>query len=73
MSKTFIVDTNVFIYDPQCLDNLFEEGENRVVVPSAVLEELDGLKNAVGELGYSAREALRQIEEKQADSSLWLN
>ena len=46
MKKIFVLDTNVLIQSPDALD-CFED--NRLVLPLAVLEELDKLKKAEGE------------------------
>lgn len=59
MPKTYVLDTNVLIQAPYAL-NSFED--NRVVLPLAVLEELDGLKNSDGECGSNARQAIRTLE-----------
>jgi PhoH-like ATPase len=59
--KAFILDTNVLIYDPECLRR-FEE--NDVVIPMLVIEELDNLKRSGDEeVRYAAREAGRQLDE----------
>lgn len=39
--KIFVIDTSVLIEDP---DVLFKLGGNEIVIPTAVLKELDGLK-----------------------------
>ena len=54
MQKIYVLDTNVLIQSPAALQS-FED--NHVVLPLAVLEELDGLKNADGETGANARQA----------------
>ena len=59
MRKTYVLDTNVLIQAPYAL-TCFED--NAVVLPLAVLEELDGLKKAEGERGASARAAIRALE-----------
>ena len=59
MQKTYVLDTNVLIQAPYAL-NSFED--NHLVLPLAVLEELDGLKNAEGERGANARQAIRYLE-----------
>ena len=41
MQKTYVLDTNVLIQAPYALQS-FED--NHIVLPLAVLEELDGLK-----------------------------
>lgn len=59
MKKTFVLDTNVLIHDPEAI---FSFEENEVVIPITVIEELDGLKKGTGITPYSAREALRIID-----------
>lgn len=65
--KNFILDTNVFIYDPDAIEK-FEE--NNVYVPIVVLEELDSLKVRPGEVGYMARRSIRSIEKARAGGNL---
>ena len=67
MQKTYVLDTNVLIQSPEALD-AFED--NHIVLPLAVLEELDGLKNAEGEKGRSARQVIRFLEELRSQGSL---
>ena len=47
MIKTYVIDTNVLIQAPYALE-CFED--NNLVLPLVVLEELDGLKKAEGEI-----------------------
>ncbi|MCD7907012.1 MAG: PIN domain-containing protein, partial [Clostridium sp.] len=54
MIKTYVIDTNILIQEPHAI-HCFED--NRVVLPVAVLEELDNLKKAEGEKGANARKA----------------
>ncbi|MBN1413026.1 MAG: PhoH family protein [Spirochaetales bacterium] len=58
--KIFVIDTNVFIHKP---DAILSFRDNEVVVPLAVLEELDNLKSAEGERGRNARAAIRFLDE----------
>ena len=58
MRKTYVLDTNVLIQAPYAL-GCFED--NDLVLPLAVLEELDGLKKAEGERGANARAAIRAL------------
>lgn len=59
-SKIFVLDTNILI---QTLGRaIFGFADNCVVVTHTTIEELDGLKNAAGETGYNARQAIRVIE-----------
>ena len=41
MKKTFVIDTNVLIHDPE---SIFRFEDNDVVIPITVIEELDDLK-----------------------------
>ncbi len=51
-AKNFILDTNVLLHDPHCL-NRFEN--NDVFIPVEVLSELDRFKNEQTERGANAR------------------
>ncbi|MBN4067226.1 PhoH family protein [Simkania negevensis] len=59
MRKTFVLDTNVLIYDPGAICKFFG---NDVKIPLIVIEELDGMKKARDERGYKAREAIRILD-----------
>jgi len=59
MKKTFVLDTNVLIHDPECV---YKFEDNDIVIPISVIEELDSLKKGNSEINYSARQALRIIE-----------
>ena len=67
MQKTYILDTNVLIQTPYALQS-FED--NHLVLPLAVLEELDGLKNAEGERGANARQVIRYLESLRTAGNL---
>ena len=67
MQKTYVLDTNVLIQAPYALSS-FED--NHIVLPLAVLEELDGLKNSEGERGANARQAIRSLEGLRQQGSL---
>ena len=67
MGKIYVMDTNVLIqspYAPECFQ------ENEVVLPLAVLEELDRLKKEEGENGANARKAIRFLEQLRVRGSL---
>lgn len=57
--KTFVLDTNVLLHDPNALTKF--KG-NDVALPLVVLEELDKLKHFNDELGKNARYAIRFID-----------
>ena len=58
--KLFVLDTNVLVHDPEAL---YKFPHNQVIIPLTVLEELDGLKKASGEVGKNARAAIRHLVE----------
>src|SRR3990167_5651129 len=64
--KTFVIDTNVFIHDPTAIRNF---QENDVVIPLAVLEELDSLKRYTDESGKNSREVIRYIDSLKAEKT----
>lgn len=57
--KTYVLDTSVVLSDPSCWRSF---AEHDVVMPLAVIIELEGKRNHA-ELGWTARQALRAIEE----------
>jgi len=59
MAKTYVLDTNVLLHDPEAL---LQFEDNDVVIPLAVIVELDGLKRGHGEIQVSARRTLRLID-----------
>ena len=67
MKKTYVLDTNVLIQAPYALE-CFED--NRIVLPLAVLEELDSLKSAEGEAGRNARQTIRYLESLRLQGNL---
>lgn len=57
--KTFVLDTNVLIHDPEAI---FKFPRHEVVVPVTVLEELDNQKRNPGEVGKNSRAAIRMMD-----------
>ncbi len=56
---TFILDTNVILHDSSCI---YQFGENNVVIPVTVLEELDQFKKGSEILNFHAREFVRTLD-----------
>jgi PhoH-like ATPase len=61
-----VLDTSALVADPEGVLDAY--GEHDVVVPLAVLEELDGLKKRLDPVGRAAREVLRTIERLRLES-----
>lgn len=68
--KTFVLDTNVLLHDPQ---SIFKFEENNLAIPVEVLEELDAIKNEQStERGRNARRVHRILQELLPDSRAML-
>lgn len=57
--KNFVLDTNVILHDSACIHQF---GNNNVIIPITVLEELDKFKKGNESLNYHAREFVRTID-----------
>src|ERR1700741_4584998 len=57
--KTFVVDTNVLLHNPNAL---FLFADNEVVIPFDVIEELDKFKAGTDDLGRNARTVIRHLD-----------
>ncbi len=67
MRKAFILDTNVLLFDPQAI---FKFGNNDIIIPIVVIEEIDRFKREMSENGRHARLFSRLIDEMRADGEL---
>ena len=67
--QRIVLDTSVLIADPTAIHAF---AGCAVVIPLTVVEELDGLKTRMDDVGRAARTALRNIEElrRRAGGSL---
>ncbi len=59
MNKTFVLDTNVLLHNAASIEAF---ADNTVVLPMAVIEELDKFKGNNDELGRAARQVIRQLD-----------
>ncbi len=67
MIKTFVLDTNVLLHNA---DSIFGFADNTIVLPMAVMEELDRFKSRHDELGRNARQVIRSLDGLRATGSL---
>jgi len=65
--KIFVLDTNVLLHDASAL---YAFGDNRVVIPIFVIEELDAFKRDISELGRNARTVSREVDLLRQKGSL---
>lgn len=67
MIKTYILDTNVLLHDPQ---SMFKFEDNEIVIPLKVIEEIDRFKRDPTEIGRGARQISRNLDELRAKGGL---
>lgn len=67
MTKTYVMDTNVLLHNPEAL---FAFEENEVVVPLAVIEEIDNQKKRQDEVGRNARNVSQMLDALRSSGSL---
>lgn len=67
MKKTFVLDTNVLLFDPTAFRKF---GKNAVFIPLIVIEEIDRFKKDQNENGRNARNFSRFIDDLRAQGSL---
>ncbi len=65
--KTFVLDTNVLIHDP---DSFLTFRKSTVVLPMTVIEELDGFKRNNDERGRQARSIIRKLNSLRSQGKL---
>ena len=66
-SRTYVLDTNVLLYDPK---SLFVFDEHDVVIPMTVIEEIDRFKKDLNETGRNARTISRYLDKLRERGSL---
>ncbi len=67
MRKTFVLDTNVLLHDP---NSIFSFKDNDVIIPIVVIEELDRFKKGLDEIGRNARQVSRHLDELRMKNKL---
>jgi PhoH-like ATPase len=67
MKKTYVLDTNVLLSDS---NSIFSFEDNDLIIPMAVLEELDRHKSRLDEIGKGARQISRSLDELRSKGSL---
>lgn len=60
VAKNFVLDTNVLLHDPGCLNRF---ADNHICIPVDVLAELDKFKGEQSERGANARQVHRKLTE----------
>lgn len=65
--KTYVFDTSVCLTDAECIYNY---GNNDLVIPLKVLEEIDNHKKRQDSVGVNARKIIRALDDFRAKGSL---
>ncbi len=66
-TKFFVLDTNVLLHNSESITCF---GDNTVVLPMTVIEELDKFKKNNDELGRNARQVIRMLDRLRGQGSL---
>lgn len=67
MHKTYVLDTNILLHNPQ---SMFAFQDNAVVLPLAVIEEIDNQKKRQDEIGRNARIASQLLDALRSSGRL---
>lgn len=59
LPKIFVLDTNIILHDYHCIRKF---QDNDIVIPSAVIEELDKFKKGKDALSFNARGFMRELD-----------
>jgi PhoH-like ATPase len=67
MSKTYVLDTNIMLHNPEAI---FAFEENDVVIPLAVIEEIDNQKRRQDDIGRNARVSSKFLDDLRKKNRL---
>ena len=66
-AKNYVLDTNVLLHDARAI---YAFGDNNVIIPIYVLEEVDTFKKDQSELGRNARQIARELDQFRNEGGL---
>lgn len=67
MRKNYILDANILIHDPH---SIFQFADNTVIIPVAIIGEIDRFKKEMTDRGYNARAVVRLLDGLRNGQSL---
>jgi PhoH-like ATPase len=67
MRKNYILDANILLHDP---NSIFSFDDNTVIIPVAVISEIDRFKKEHTDRGYNARAVVRLLDGLRTQHSL---
>lgn len=62
-NKVFVLDTNIVLNDVNNIELLSQRGDNLIVLPEVVLDELDAKKSGFDEINFQARSFGRLLQD----------
>jgi PhoH-like ATPase len=66
--KIYILDTNIILNDSKNLIKISQNGNNLIVLPETVIDEIDSKKTGFDEINFQAREFGRILDESVVES-----
>lgn len=63
--KHYILDTNIILDEPTNISVLFDEGQNHLIIPDVVLDEVDNKKSGHETINYNARSFARSLQDAE--------
>lgn len=67
LQKAYVLDSSVLLHDPKAI---FQFEDNEVIIPYAVLEEIENTKRFMDSVGHAAREAIRYLDQLREQGKL---
>jgi PhoH-like ATPase len=63
--KYFVIDTNIILEDANNIFKISSDGDNLIIIPETVLDEIDSKKSGFNEINFQAREFARILEDNR--------
>lgn len=63
--KHYILDTNIILDEPTNVSVLFDKGQNHLIIPDVVLDEVDNKKSGHETINYNARSFARSLQDAE--------
>lgn len=67
IGKVYVLDTNIILNDANNLHVISQNGNNIIVLPETVIDEIDSKKSGLDEINFQAREFARILSEAKVD------
>jgi PhoH-like ATPase len=67
--RIYVLDTNIILNDAQNLYNISQNGDNLIVLPETVIDEIDTKKTGFDEINFQAREFGRILSQAEVTNT----